>query len=302
LNTGNQKSKRTKCQSTPSIAPEAFDRPHSLCQAAPVLAQYLAEGPYRFSMAFGRGQFADFYGRSPESKRILTERKRWLASHPQHHLALLPEAADLIHETATVAAEQGTLPELPSTASSPRQIARFLGEHWEPDYLLLKPEAGVLRLVCGCVCFPSSWALEEKIGHPIEHIHHGVPALNATIGRQIQSFLDKIKPGVSWTRSNWGLSRSPELNQHPSRNTPRLDETVSLQEVYFRVEEQSLVSLPQTRGILFGIRIKVFPLSEYFGTEDGLKLAKALETMPDPMAEYKGLASSRPRIIAQLRP
>lgn len=266
-----------------------------------MIAQYLPEGPYRFSMAFGRGKFADFYGPSPESDRILNERKRWLASHLQHHLAVLPEAAELIHETAMLAAEQGTLTQPPPTTSSPTQIARFLGEHWEPDYLLLNREQDALKLVCGCVCFPSSWALEEKIGHPIEQIHHVVPALNPSIGRQIQSFLYNIKPGVSWNRSNWGLSRSPELNQHPGRKTPSLDERVLLEEVFLRVEEQSLVSLPQTRGILFGIRIKVFPLSCYAGTEEGLRLAQALETMPEPMAEYKGLASSRPRIIAQLR-
>lgn len=266
-----------------------------------MFAQYLAEGPYRFSMAFGRAHFADFYGPSAENHSILTERKRWLASHPQQHLAVLPESADLLRETVTLAEEQGTLAESPPAASTPAELARLLGERWEPDFLLLSREHATFKLVCGCVCFPSSWALEEKIGHPIEHIHHVVPALNSTIGRQIQSFLEKIKPGVSWTRSNWGLSRSPELNQHPNRKTPRLDESVSLEEVYFRVEEQSLVLLPSTRGILFGIRIKVFPLSRYIRTEESLKLAQALETMPEPMAAYKGLASARPRLIALLR-
>lgn len=266
-----------------------------------MIAQYLAEGPYRFSMAFGRGHFADFYGASAEHESILKERKRWIASFPQQHLAVLPESRELLQETIALAQEQGTLTESPPAASSTAQLARFLGERWEPDFLLLKREDATFELVCGCVCFPSSWAVEEKIGHPIEHIHHVVPALNSSVGRQIQSFLEKIKPGVSWTRSNWGLSRSPEFNQHPSRDTPRLDERVSLEEVYFRVEEQSLVLLPTTRGILFGIRIKVFPLVRYARTEEALKLAHALETMPEPMAAYKGVACARPRLISLLR-
>ncbi|MGZ8920440.1 MAG: heme-dependent oxidative N-demethylase subunit alpha family protein [Limisphaerales bacterium] len=266
-----------------------------------MIAQYLPDGPYRFSMAFGRGNFADFYGASADDGKILLERKRWLGTDPQRYLAILPESAELLHETVRLAQEHGTLTEAPPSGSSPAQLALFLGERWEPDFLLLKPEGAALRLVCGCVCFPSSWALEEKIGHPIERIHHVVPNLNPTIGRQIQTFLEKLKPGVSWTRSNWGLSRSPELNQHPSRKIPRLDNTISLDEVFFRVEEQSLVALPETRGILFGIRIKVFPLSGYAGTEEGSKLAHALETMPAQMAEYKGVASSRARIIALLR-
>ena len=252
-------------------------------------------------MAFGRGQFASFYGASVENENILKERKHWIATNSQHHLAALPESADLLQETVSLAHEHGTIPEPPMAASDPGHLARFLGEHWEPDYLVLSRDGGTFKLVCGCVCFPSSWALEEKIGHPIEHIHHVVPALNSTIGRQIQSFLEKIKPDVCWTRSNWGLSRSPEWNQHPSRKAPRLDETVSLEEVHFRVEEQSFVLLPVTSGILFGIRIKVFPLSRCARTEESLKLARALETMPEPMAEYKGLASARRRIIALLR-
>lgn len=266
-----------------------------------MIAPYLTDAPYRFSMAFGRGNFADFYGPTAERQRLISERKHWLATRPENHFALLPEARDLLTETVSIAAEQGTLAEAPPASSSPTELALFLGENWEPDYLLLKRDEHTFRLVCGCVCFPSSWALEDKIGHPIAQIHDIVPALNPTIGRQIQSFLERIKPGVSWTRSNWGLTRSPELNQHPSRKIPRLDPAASLKEVYFRVEEQSLVSLPQTGGILFGIRIKVFHLSAYAGTEEGLRLAELLQTMPAPMAEYKGLASSRAKVILLLR-
>src|SRR5690606_32005581 len=128
-----------------------------------------------------------------------------------------------------------------------------------------------------------------------------VPSLNEAIGRQIRTFLEKLKPCVAWMRSNWGLCRSAELNQHPSRRTPRLDGNVRLDEVYFRVEEQSLVALPESGGILFGIRVKVLPLGEYAATDDGRRLAQALETMPEEMAVYKGLAQARSRIIELLK-
>ena len=252
-------------------------------------------------MAFSRGEFSVFYGPTTENAKILGERRRWLADDEAKHLAILPEADGLVQETLELGLHQKTLPRPISTHGSLHEGARFLAEHWEPDYLLLQRERDELKLVCGSVCFPSSWALEEKIGLRMEQIHEVVPGLNPNIGRQIQTFLEKLKPGVSWLRSNWGLSRSPEWNQHPGRKLPRLDQSVGLDEVYFRVEEQSLVALPKSKGILFGIRLKIIPLGGYAGTADGLRLAQALATMPEPMAVYKGMATARARIIQLLK-
>ena len=265
-----------------------------------MLAQYLPEGPYRFSMAFGRGEFSAFYGQTTENAPILRERRRWLEDDPNKYLAVLPDAKELLRETIALALEHKTVHPSISIPTAADEGARFLGENWEPDFLLLKRD-DELRLLCGCVCFPSSWALEEKIGLPITRIHEVVPALNANVGRQIQTFLEKVKPGIFWLRSNWGLSRTPERNQHPSRNVPRLDASVRLEEVYFRVEEQSLVALPKSNGVLFGIRLKMIPLDGYGGTEDGMRLAQALETMPEPMAVYKGIAHARHRLVQLLR-
>ena len=72
-------------------------------------------------------------------------------------------------------------------------------------------------------------------------------------------------PRFLWAAQNWGLSRTPELNQHPNRRLPRLDATVDLNDVWFRIEYQSLVALPRTSGILFGIRLIIEPLSRLAG-------------------------------------
>jgi dimethylamine monooxygenase subunit A len=254
-------------------------------------------------MAFERGRFEQFYGRTAENRSILSERTRWLAEDPNKYLAVTEEAIDLLTESVSLGVEHGTLPSETILPEQVAVLARYLGEHWEPDFLLLKrePKENKVRLVCGCVCFPSSWSLADKIGRRMEDIHEVVPQLNPAIGKQIQTFLERLKPGVSWLRNNWGLSRSAERNQHPSRKIPRLDQDVTLEEVFFRVEEQALVALPQSNGILFGIRLNIIPLARYAGTEDGLLLAEALETMPDAMAQYKGLAAARSRIIKLLK-
>jgi hypothetical protein len=186
---------------------------------------------------------------------------------------------------------------------SPWEQLLALGEFWEPDFLLLKAgDDGEIRLLGGCVCFPSSWRLNEKMGHPFEFIHDVVPGLNAGLGTAIHTFLAKLKPGIAWQRFNWGLSRSPELNQHPERQHRPLDETVRIEEVWLRVEDQALVALPNSGGILFGIRIVNRSLAEVAASPAARAgFSRALETMPDEMAHYKNVATARERILQLLR-
>ena len=83
---------------------------------------------------------------------------------------------------------------------------------------------------------------------------------------------------------------------------PRLDATVSAEEVWLRVEHQALVALLKSGGILFGIRVVNYPLNEV--KTDPLaaaRLIRALETMPEEMARYKNLAAARGRILKLLR-
>jgi hypothetical protein len=158
------------------------------------------------------------------------------------------------------------------------------------------------ELVGGCVCFPSSWSFEEKIGRPLDFIHEPVPTLNSQFASPVKQFLARMKPGISWERINWGLSRSSELNQHPNRRLPRLDATVDLNEIWFRVEYQSLVALPRTSGILFGIRLIIEPLQVLRQDQDfATGLARGLQTMPDSVAGYKGILPARKRLLDLLQ-
>src|SRR5690606_34211742 len=118
----------------------------------------------------------------------------WLHTTPEIYTALLPEATPLLEEAIALAqSEQTLLPKAVTAlaaAKSPEEKCRILGESWEPDFVLLRPEEdGAFRVVAGCVCFPSSWSLAEKIGHPMEFVHGVVPGLNAALGQQINSFL-----------------------------------------------------------------------------------------------------------------
>jgi hypothetical protein len=270
------------------------------------LAELFPDTDYQFHFRFERGEAGNFFGRTDANESLLAERRRWLQENPKRYAALLPEGADLLDEATVLAVTLGE-----AISPGPTGVDGFggawsrclaLGMSWEPDFLLLKSDRqGAVRLVGGSVCFPSGWSLEEKIGHPIETIHGVVPGLNAAIGPQIQGFLTRLRPGIAWLRSNWGLSRGSELNLHPARNLPRLDATVRLDEVWLRVERQALFSLTRSQSILFGIRIELHPLAEIAADQElARRLARALRTMPEELARYKGLVEVRERVIESL--
>lgn len=261
---------------------------------------------FRLKMRFERGSPAEFYKPSFHAPEVREERKRWLAAAPDTCTAINDKAVPLLDEVIVLAASWESLPTGSDLASadslSPLSKCQWLSKNWETDFLLLQAGSDdVFRLQGGGLCFPSHWDLNEKMGCTVQEIHGPVPGLNDTLGRAIDGFLAKIRPGISWERHNWGLSRSPELNQHPSRAIPSLDETVSLEEVWWRLEDQSLVALPQSGGVLFGIRVTVHPLSTVRShpvAREGLQ--QALRTMPEEMAAYKGISRARLRIVELL--
>lgn len=265
------------------------------------LAELFPDGDYRFQLRFERGEPAEFFAPTASNEDLIAPRRHWLGADSRTYAGLLPPGEALLEETIELAsAWNGFVPPKPAT---PWQTCLALGQFWEADYLLLKCDAdNEIRLYGGCLCFPSSWRLSDKLGKPIEFIHGPVPGLNQSIGQGIHKFLAALKPGIASLRHNWGLARSAELNHHPDRSLPRLDATVNANEIWLRVEHQAVVALPKSGGILFGIRVVNHPLTEV--KEDSIaavRLCRALETMPEEMARYKGLVSARARIIQLLQ-
>ena len=257
-------------------------------------------GDFAFHMRFRRGDIREFFANT-SSSAILDERERWLDHSAGECAAVLPEGEPILDEVVELAGSLGISVSRPCT---PIDTCVALGRAWEPDLLFLRTVADSQpELVGGCVCFPSSWSFEEKMGRPLDAIHTPVPTFNAQFATPVKQFLARMKPGISWERINWGLSRTSELNQHPNRRLPRLDASIELKEVWFRVEYQSLVALPRSRGILFGIRLIIEPLNPLASDPAFASgLSRALATMPESVATYKGLQPARERLIDLLRP
>lgn len=265
-------------------------------------AALLPERDFEHKMRFTKGDIASFYDSRKTSPELLAERTRFLESDTGLYSALDHKGEDLLEETIALANSLNSLPDYDFSTLSPIEKCHALGKLWEADFLLMKPDPkGTFRMYGGCVCFPSHWDLGEKMGRSMLAIHQPVPGLNEALGKQINGFLAKIKPGISWERGNWGLSASPERNLHPSLKRPRLHHEIELDQVWWRLEEQSLVSLPASNGILFGIKLEIRPLREIKNHDDARSgLVRALRTMSPEISDYKGIEPARTRLLELL--
>lgn len=258
------------------------------------LAELFPAEDYRFHLALRRGDPAEFFAPTAEHAAIVAERKRWLDTDPSRYAALRPAGVPLLH-----AMERWLDAPTPSGADDSANL-RLLGRRWEPDILLLSPAAdGQFILVGGALCFPTSWALEDKMGLPLDAIHAAVPGLNDALDAPIQQFVARLKPGVGYLRSNWGLAATSERNLHPALQRPRLGSPLDPETIWLRVERQMLARIPGTEGLLFGIRIETHPLRTLLA-DDGLRAGfhRAVRTMPSPLARYKGLAPVQAELLA----
>ena len=260
------------------------------------LEELFPDGDYRHHLTLRRAAPGDFFGPQDTAGVVLRERIRWLDAEPARYAALEPGGEALLREFVSLLPAWGVAG-MEDSAPGGGSIAD-LGRRLEPDILLLAREgAGEFRLRGGALCFPTGWALTEKLGHPLEFIHGAVPGLNSALGPSINQMLGGMKPGWAYLRDNWGIAASAELNLHPVRAIPPPQPPVSLERLWLRVEHQALVALPATRGIAFGIRITLHRLDGVMRGSAGPGLRRALASMSSEMADYKRLDKVRAHLV-----
>lgn len=249
---------------------------------------------YAFTLRGWKAPAAEFFSATPAGESILAERRRYISLEPQRYLLYTPQADPLIREVADLAAgcAPGLAPLLETASSDPPRLLRLLAENWEPDTLLLRKD-GIqgYRFLGGSVCFPSEWAPDERLGMPLEQMHSPVPGLNAALADKINHLLDRLPPRYAWLRANWGVTSSSEANQHPSRGLRQLHPDSPPESLWLRIEHQALLRLPQSQGVLFGIRLSVYPMpivrQHRFAAQ---ALARQLRSLPADMRRYKGIS------------
>ena len=245
---------------------------------------------FRFSIGITPLRPAVFFA-NRANKEILRQRERLLQERPDLYAQALKREVDWRTLVSSVRQWE--------PAASGKDI-QTLSASWEPDFVVVDRNEPN-RVLGGCVCFPSGWSLPEKVGKSLFATHAPVPGMNQLLAPKIGQFLSRLDSKRCFQRTNWGLTGSHGLDQHPHREIPPISAATDPATVDLRIEWQALIGLPDDL-VLFGIRVFHVPLSRIRATPKLAELlAENLASMPGPVAEYKRLAGCRRYLIDYLR-
>ena len=173
----------------------------------------------------------------------------------------------------------------------------------QEDLVVMVEREGQLVFGAGSVCFPNRWDLRSKLGQTMAEVHEPVSLLNDQLGPVVDNVLARLTPDRPVWRLGWGVIDTDDLYQP-------LDGTASPRPVdappaahYLRVERETLRRFPRTNCVLFTIRTHQLPLTDLVALkpESARALAAAIESMPDPIADYKQLRITGTNIANWLR-
>lgn len=161
-----------------------------------------------------------------------------------------------------------------------------------------------------CVCVPSGWAPEEKIGLDLAAIHAPV-ADSAALASRWPQLVRLLAGGAGWERHVWTISPSAQHDQHPRRQSPEPwpatdDPADFASRCFLRSERQTFFPVPGRDGtapqqLVFTITVTLQSLTDAVrDAGDARRLHQALHSMTDAVLAYKRLASARAPLLTWL--
>ena len=244
--------------------------------------------------------FDDAFGNAARRRNQMTERDWLFDNRHDETFSALDGSEDAGAEVrdmviAHLAKYHGSVPKGPKHGMhSLETTARMVPE----DLLLLKPcprkgDETLLdwTLMAAALAFPAHWILAEKMGRPLAGIHEPVPHYGERLETPMDRFFTNMKVGPISHRWNWSVTTSQRLfTPHRSGRTP-LAPGAGIDEIFIRMESQTLRKLPQTGMILFTIRTYAEPLTRWAAMPGAVaSLLQMLDGMTPEMRDYKGFA------------
>lgn len=158
------------------------------------------------------------------------------------------------------------------------------------------------------VCFPSNWNPSEKIDLNFHAIHVPV-ADNAILQAGAKGIIDLAFRKNTMVRHVWLLTPNSDLPSHPLQRSrlwadalQQAGDGLLLEQLYFRVERQTTLPLPELKRGVFFIRVMVAPLVDVLRVDPtrAAQLAEALASMSENILEYRGMTATLPRLLQEL--
>jgi hypothetical protein len=175
---------------------------------------------------------------------------------------------------------------------------------FEEDFAVLDGATGTLPWLC--VCVPSHWAPEEKLGLDFAAVH-GPVADNAALIAASRHLVGLATSGECWERFVWTLSPSGRHDQHPRRHarTPwpvDSDDEAFARRCWLRAERQTFFPVGRgTAQAVFSIRVMLQPLVDAVQKpEAAMRMRDSLGSMSAAVLDYKNLAAAREPLLRWL--
>jgi len=176
---------------------------------------------------------------------------------------------------------------------------------FEEDFAVLDGASGTLPWLC--VCVPSHWAPEDKLGLDFAAVHAPV-ADNAALLAASRQLVALATGGDCWERWVWTISPSARYDQHPRRHArtpwpPDHDLEAFARQCWLRAERQMFFPVGQgTQQAVFSIRVMLQPLAEAVQSgEAAMRLHDSLASMSQAVLDYKNLSAARDPLLLWLR-
>ena len=261
-----------------------------------ILPQLVGEN-FRHRLGTFPVEIANWFLRDAEFDLTVQLKKKLLATRRSEVVGLQPGGEDVAQEAAQLVSQWAGV-ELSSTGINALVDASLLVAD---DLAVLQPVKSQdgseqLLLNAAVVCCPSRWMLSEKMGHNMLAIHEPVAKYADHVGTAVDTYFQRLTVEKPVWRSNWIIQDHPALFQPQIPSGPLVK---TPDELWIRMERQTLRRLPKTGGILFTIRGYQQPLPEYLSRSKQIAqdTRTLVERLPDDVAQYKSVLKYRPAIM-----
>ncbi len=255
--------------------------------------------PFRMQPGLRRIEEVRLHALAPTSDLFREKQQVWQAGQSR----LMVSGFD---PGPALAAIEARLPPNPNLSDLPLEL------RVEEDLAVLDSRTGTLPWLC--ICTPTHWAPEEKLGLSLTAVHAPV-ADNPALIAAIEPLVAMVTKGGSWERSVWTLTPSAHYDLHPHRHPrqPWPDDTADAaaspqalaRQCFVRTEKQRFFPVPAEGGIrqaVFAIHTRIVPLDAAVQTAtQAQRLHHWLASMSPAVLAYKNLAPVRGRILAWLQ-
>lgn len=261
-----------------------------------ILPQVIGEN-FRHRLGTFPVEISNWLPRDAETELTINLKKKLLSTRRDEVVALRPGGDDVAQEAAQIVSQWAGV-ELASRGIDALVEASLLVAD---DLAVLQPVrsqdgAEQMLLTAAVVCCPSRWMLSEKMGQDMLAIHAPVAKYAEHVGAAVDTYFERFTAEKTVWRSNWIIQDHPALFQPRIPSAPLVK---SPDQLWIRMERQTLRRLPKTGGILFTIRGYQQPLPEYLSRskEIASNTRTMLERLPDDVAQYKSVLRYRPEIL-----